>query len=693
MTRAQDVIIGLKRLLPAGTSLPREVWEGRHRGILALLWVHVGGVFVFGLTQGRTVSHMVMESSIIAVAAAVGTVGKLSAKTRMVATTLGLLSASAILVHLADGLIEMHFHFFVMVAVVTLYQSWVPFLLAVGYVVVHHGVLGVVDPAGVFNHPSAIARPWTWATIHGVFILGESAACLTAWRVSEEEGARADQFLSRLAAIVRSSRDAIIGLSPKGVIVGCNPAAEALFGYSSEEMIGSAGTMLVAPESRHVESDALRRVLANEPVDRYEIQGLRKDGSLLDIAVAFSPVKEGDTVVGASVIVHDVTERKLAEREREESLSLLNATLDSTADGILVVNGDGKIINFNRQFLEMWKIPEDIVASRDDEKAIEFVLSQLVDPEGFLAKVKELYADPQARSFDVLSFKDGRAFERYSQPQVVGTKTVGRVWSFRDVTEKHRAQEHLQKAFDHERDAAQRLRELDDIKNAFLEAVSHELRTPLTSVLGYSVTLEKRDDQLDDAQRAVMLRALSRNARKLERLLSDLLDLDRLVKGVLEPNSSPTVVRALVDSIIQEIDHPNHPLEVSVADVTADLDASKVQRMIENLVINATKYTPAGTHIWVTVEPDEHGLQIIVEDDGQGIPADLKEKIFKPFERGGQNKHSPGTGIGLALVARFAELHGGKAWVEARQGGGASFHVRIVCPVTNNIPAIHLHTS
>jgi diguanylate cyclase (GGDEF)-like protein len=175
------------RWLPKGQLLPEHIWRLRHAAIVWLLWLHVPALFTFGIFQGQAVPHMLLECGLIASAAWFAASERFTMTQRVVAASFGLITCSAVLVHLWGGYIEAHFHFFVMVGVLTLYQAWVPFLVAIGYVVLHHGVVGVLAPESVFNHPSAVESPWRWALIHGGFVLAASVAHIVAWRTNENQ--------------------------------------------------------------------------------------------------------------------------------------------------------------------------------------------------------------------------------------------------------------------------------------------------------------------------------------------------------------------------------------------------------------------------------------------------------------------------------------------------------------------------
>jgi PAS domain S-box-containing protein len=237
------------------------------------------------------------------------------------------------------------------------------------------------------------------------------------------------------------------------------------------------------------------------------------------------------------------------------------------------------------------------------------------------------------------------------------------------------------RALEREQEATQRLLALDRMKNTFLDAVSHELRTPLAAIVGIGLTLEHKADNLAAHDRTDLYTRLVVNARKLDRLLNDLLDLDRLTHGIVAPKRRPTDVAALAARIADDwaVLSGRRP-KVVAEPVTVSLDPGKVERIVENLLANAARYTPPDTPVWVRVErpPDGDGVLVAVEDAGAGIPAELRDSVFEPFRQGpGAPPHAPGVGIGLTLVARFAELHGGRAWLEEREGGGSSFRVLI----------------
>jgi signal transduction histidine kinase len=260
-----------------------------------------------------------------------------------------------------------------------------------------------------------------------------------------------------------------------------------------------------------------------------------------------------------------------------------------------------------------------------------------------------------------------------------------------DITTTHLTADHLAEALDREQEAAyqlaaalereraaaEHLRAVDEMKTTFLQAVSHDLRTPLTTILGIALTLEHRATGLNARDLADLLHRLSGNARKLDRLLGDLLDLDRLARGTLTPRRQLIDLGALVHRVVEDADmSDDHLVVMDAPPLQLAADAPKLERIIENLLVNAAKHTPPGTTIWVRLKAQDDGVLLVVEDEGPGVPAQLREQIFQPFDQGRNiADHASGSGIGLALVAQFASLHGGHAWVQDRPGGGASFRV------------------
>jgi PAS domain S-box-containing protein len=253
---------------------------------------------------------------------------------------------------------------------------------------------------------------------------------------------------------------------------------------------------------------------------------------------------------------------------------------------------------------------------------------------------------------------DGSTRWTYSRGRVVSDENgvpVRMVGTAQDITERKR---------------------VDELRDNILSAVSHELRTPLTSIVGFSMTLKEHGAGLADPVRAEIEGHLVEQAARLEGLLADLLDLDRLRHGVVRPSFRSTDIAELAARVAASQQPDDGRVRVEAEPVEAEVDAAKVERIVENLLANALKHTPAGTGIVLRVSRFEDGVLIAVDDAGPGVPLEHRQEIFEIFNRGrGGGEHVPGTGIGLSLVAQFTALHDGRAWVENAPGGGASFRV------------------
>ena len=316
----------IRQLLPEGGTLPEASWWRRHRGIVILLALHAAGLPLIGIIRGYGVAHSLLEGAVVAVMVGLASWGRLSPRARSAMASFGLLTSSGLLVHFSGGLIEMHFHFFVMVAVIALYQDWVPFLLAVGYVVVHHGAVGVLDPTAVYNHPAAWANPWKWAGIHGGFILTESVACLSAWRISEEARTQAE-------LILESAGEGVLGVNLSGFTTFANPAASALTGYEAHELVGQQQHEMLEPSR----ADGSSYQWSESPVFQSMRDGIvrrvsneiyrRKDGSSFPAEYSSTPIRRGGDIVGAVVTFRDISERRAAEQAKEEFTSVVSHEL------------------------------------------------------------------------------------------------------------------------------------------------------------------------------------------------------------------------------------------------------------------------------------------------------------------------------------------------------------------------------
>jgi diguanylate cyclase (GGDEF)-like protein/PAS domain S-box-containing protein len=253
--------------------------------------------------------------------------------------------------------------------------------------------------------------------------------------------------VARFRSLVHNATTIMMLVSPTGIIDSVSGALTRILGHDPELVEHQPLANIVAPEDHATLeaaiTEALRGATATHPV----VVGVRLIDHDAVEAISFElmivNLLDDPTVAGLVVTAHDVSSRVAAELELRSTLSLLNATFDSTADGLLVVDSERRITSFNQQFAEMWHLPEEVLAHRSDIETIAFVVDQLVDPEAFVAGVEHLYAQPRSESKDLIVFRDGRVFERFSKPQFVGDDVVGRVWSFSDVTEQKRLEDDL----------------------------------------------------------------------------------------------------------------------------------------------------------------------------------------------------------------------------------------------------------
>lgn len=223
----------------------------------------------------------------------------------------------------------------------------------------------------------------------------------------------------------------------------------------------------------------------------------------------------------------------------------------------------------------------------------------------------------------------------------------------------------------------EKLEQAESIKDTFLEAVSHEMRTPLTAITGMLELLRTHDTRLPDEERLRLMDRAAANGERLRKLLENLLDVDRLTRKVIAPQRQLVQLDDVVARAVGHVPTDSRQIELDLEACPISVDVTQVERIVENLVTNAVKYTPPRSRLWVRVTQVHDGAMLVVEDDGPGVPEDAHDRIFEPFERAHNLGHTPGTGVGLVLVRDFARMHGGNAWVEDRPDGGARFTVHL----------------
>jgi len=553
----------------------------------------------------------------------------------------------------------------------------------------------VLNRFETISHSGAVAVEYRWQCADGSYRWFVSQAVLIedeqgnpkeiigTWRdVTERKQAEEALRESKeeLQTIYNGMVDGVLIATEARKFVHANMAICNMLGYSENELL-SISIDDIHPKDRLAYIIDKFKAMAEGKIDFAEgLPCQRKDGSIFyaDVATRRINYKGYSCVVG---FFRDITERRQAEEEIKQSLSLLKATLESTADGILVVDKEGKIVSYNQRFIQMWRIPQSVIATRDDNEVLSFVLNQLKEPDIFLSKVKELYSKPESESYDVLDFKDGRVFERYSMPQQIGDDVVGRVWSFRNITDRKMAEEEIRKLNEElEQRVIERTAQLETANKeleSFSYSVSHDLRAPLRSIDGFSrIVLEEYADKVDDEGKR-LLNIVRGSTKKMGALIDDLLALSRIGRKDIE--FSKVDMNKLIGAVYEEIrtNMSESQFQFDIGQLpSAYGDPIMIQQVFLNLLTNAIKFT--GNKDAAVIEVGGHSGEnenvYYVRDNGVGFDMQYADKMFGPFQRLHTDKEFSGTGIGLAIVQRIIQRHGGRIWAEGKVNEGATFY-------------------
>ena len=371
--------------------------------------------------------------------------------------------------------------------------------------------------------------------------------------------------------------------------------------------------------------------------------------------------------------IRDITEKKEAEEALRENEVKLNVILQSTADGILAIDSNGKVIKTNERFAQLWGIPQHIIDSGDDNALIDFVLEQLIDPAAFVSKVQALYNSKDV-DLDILHFKDGRIFERYSAPLVLSDTSIGRVWSFRDITKQRLAEKEIIKR-------NEELSKTNAEKDKFFSIIAHDLKSPFQGLLGLSELMASGEDNLSKEEFIEYGKSMNESAFNIFKLIENLLEWAQMQKGAISFSPQELDLNDLVSQSVGTIKQRAAQKGITVLhEIPESLGVTADEKMLDtvlrNLISNSVKFTKSGGKIMVRAKQAGNDMvEISVSDTGVGMSEKNVARLFKMNEKV-SSKGTAGessTGLGLLLCREFVEKHGGRIWIESELGKGSTF--------------------
>jgi PAS domain S-box-containing protein len=481
--------------------------------------------------------------------------------------------------------------------------------------------------------------------------------------------------------IIETQGEGVAIVNPNELFIYANPAAEGIFGVKPGELIGRNLEEFLEPEEFHrVVQQTEKRQRGEKSV--YELEILRHDKQKRMILLTVSPFYDDSKIFkGSLATFRDITERKRAEEEVNEQKEILKAVIESSLDGTLVVDEKACVTHANERFYQMWHIPGELKKVQDHTKLLDYVLDQLEEPEAFLSRVRQLYESSE-ESLDTILFKDGRMFERVSFPLMREGNIVGRVWTFRDITEKTRAEEEkrkLEKKLQH----ALKMEAIGTLAGG----IAHDFNNILAAIIGYTEMVS--DDVPENSITMKNLQQVLQGAARAKELVKQILTFSSEDEGDRKPvllenivNESLNLLRASLPTTIDirlNIHSPLHPIlanQSQIHQVMMNLCTNAAYAMRENggileITLKEIDLNPNSIG-QKNLEPGRY-QQLSVSDTSTGIPPGIVNRIFEPYFT--TKKPGEGSGMGLAVVYGIVRNHGGEITVYSEPGKGTTFHV------------------